>query len=263
MNKFEKNFFCQKKAKEYGLKDIALIFDKDANFPFYGLLIAEKITYDYDKESPYFEYVSYFKEDRKKGDFQDTLAYKLLFDDEVLTPCCSCEEKEEDGERIKVEKYKLIYFNSNASFLKPTVYYTYNPKDLKDKKITCEYTFVFDNKWIYTYEEVVGQGPQEEFCYPFGHFDNICDTLNDIKDFRKGINPLFFNSSTSSIKKNDKGEDIEIELEVFNINGEYNTLNIPRENWKNIPNALCSIRLVNVENENKFLNNKGNLFAML
>lgn len=99
----------------------------------------------------------------------------------------------------------------------------------------------------------MSQGPQKEFQYPFGHFDNIMDTLNDIKELRKNINPLFFNSSTSSVNI-DKNGKLKIELETFNINGEFKTLSFEGDKIKNIPNALCSIRIIGVQPENEKMN---------
>lgn len=256
MSDFIKTYKCQKSVKKYGLKDIELVFNKDVNFPYYGLLFAEKITHYYnDIEEPVFEYISYFKQDRNKINFEDTLAFKLLTDLDVVTPCVFTGEEKKDGEKIKIEKYKLIYFNLESSILKPTILYTYNPNDKIDRKITCEYTFVFDNEWIYTYEEIVGVGAQKEFQYPFGPFDNIMDTLDDIKQFRENINAIFFNSSTSNIKIDESGK-ITVELETFNINGEFKTLIFKGEELKQIPNSLCSVRLVDIESEKNDTENR-------
>lgn len=246
MSEFIKTYKCQKSTKKYGLKDIELVFNKDVDFPYYGLLFAEKITQDYDTDEPFYQYISYFKQDRKKINFEDTLAFKLLSDPDVITPCVSIQKTEENGIKTKTEKYKLIYFNLNANILKPTVLYTYNPNDIVNRRAICEYTFVFDNEWIYTYEESVGVGSQKEFQYPFGPFDNIKDTLEDIEEFRKNINPLFFNSNTSTVNIDENGK-IKIELETFNINGEFKTLKFKGDEIKKIPNALCSIRIIGIE----------------
>lgn len=237
--KFKKTFICCLEAKALGISDIELILDKDINFPYFGLLIAEKISHD-----GIYEYISHFKQDEDKLNFKDTIAYKLLMNPSIPTICSSTTT---EGNKT-IEQYKLIYFNKDSGIFKPTVLYSYNRSDQVEAEITLEYLFVFDNEWIYSYEEILHLGPQnskEESLYNVAK--NITLDLSDII-YSGNINENhFLNGPSCSVIKNDKGEKTGIELEVCNLKGEFSTIFIKKENLDKLSDSICSIRIIDVK----------------
>lgn len=252
---FKKTFFCQDKAKGLVPEKIDLLFDKDIDFPYYGLPFAEKITHvSPEKDSdPFYEYKSFFMEDRRKVKFEDTLAFKILNDPDIITPSSSG-EYEEDGEKIIREEFKLIYYNPNSSMMKPTCLNSFYFQKEKGKKTKycCEFIFVFNNEWIFLYEGRFELSNEEQkeldaltdtIANTLTPIDYIQSIINDIQDFKQGENFVFKNSPACTISVGEDGEET-IELEVFNLKGEYRTIVLTKEDFDIIPGNLCSIRFI-------------------
>lgn len=243
-----KKFLSQSGARALGLEDIELEMDKDIEFPCYGLPFAEKVVY----EDGVCDYTTYFTEDGKCSTFEETLAYKLLIDPKISTPLCHVEDTvDEKGNKITIEKYKLLYINPNASVFKPTVLYTYS-RNKNAAHITCEFLFVFEDEWIFTYEQVF-----EVTNINVSPFDFILDAMRDLENFKDKRNFFLTNSPACEIKEID-GEPV-IELEVCNLKGEFSTLDYSASQWREFINSFCSVRIIEVEEEGKNYLNLGRL----
>lgn len=235
---YQKVYKCQPSAKRYGLNDITLNFDKDINFPYYGLTFASKK----DLGNGVFEYTSLWKEDNKCADFQNTLAHKLLTDPRVKFGKQEYSEVNTDGVEIKYENYALLYYNPDCSIFKPSILFSISFKNNTTYKITYEFLFAFSDGWILPVEHVA----ETDEVLKWSNVEYWKDYLSDIEEDIC----LFLYESPSCHIENIGKEDENINLEVSNLLGDYDTLSYNKYTKQDIVNALVSVRIIDLKKRN-------------
>lgn len=228
-NKFIKEFEVQEGAKKYGLGNIILELNKNIEFPYYGLLFAQKIAIGTGK---IYEYKSFLKDDFNCLAFEDTLAFKLLKDKNLKIG------QKIDKDNPSIVNYFLIYFNYNSSIFKPTVLKSFdNLKYDFNVIINIEFLFVFEDEFISPVEHVFSLS---DIYHPSFRI-NVEDLLWSLD---KDVTAFFARSSIFSETEN--GFEIETcsvktgEIKTFSFN--YNKFNI-------LKNNLVSCRITEVKKE--------------
>lgn len=234
---YTKTYKCQLSAKRYGLEDITLNFNKNINFPYYGLTFAEKKDFN----NGVYEYVSYWKEDNKCADFKDTLAHKLLSDPRVKVGKREYTLQDENDEVIYTD-YTLLYYNPDCSIFKPSILFPISFKDNTTYKITYEFLFAFSDGWILPVEHVA----ETDEVLKWSNVEYWKDYLSDIEEDIC----LFLYESPSCHIENIGKEDENIDLEVSNLLGDYDTLSYNKYTKQDIVNALVSVRIIDLKKRN-------------
>ena len=224
---YRKTYKCQDSVYKYGLKDIILEFDKDVDFPYYGLTFAQKKDFG----NGVYEYISYLKEDETCADFRNTLAHKLLVDPKVKVAMKS-EEPDKSKKEIII-KYNLLYYNPNSGIFKPTILSPVTPDREKETKIVYEFLFAFPDGWIFPLEHVAMTGGRE-------YFPTVDFWKDELKDLNEDGFSLFANCD--ACKFDLKAQ--QLSLEVSNLKGEYTTLNYNQYTKQEITDSLVSVRIV-------------------
>ena len=228
-NKFIKVFEAQEEAKKYGLKDITLELDKNIDFPYYGLLFAQKIDIG---TGEIYEYKSFLKDDFNCLSFEDTLAFKLLKDKKIKIG------QKLDENNPQIINYFLIYFNYNSSVFKPSVLKSFsNLKYDYNIIINIEFLFVFDDEYISPIEHVFSLSDIYHPSFRINVEDLLWILDKDIPTFFAGNNMFSetengFEIETCSVKTG--------EIKTFSFN--YNKFNI-------LKNNLVSCRITEVKKE--------------
>ena len=233
---FIKTYKAQDSVRKYGLEDIQLEFDKDIDFPYYGLFFASKK----DLGNGVYEYTSYLKEDSKLADFHSTLAYKLL-----TNPKVKIATKETEQEDSKTESYSLLYYNPNSGVFKPTILAPVNNKEDIETKIIYEFLFAFDGGWLFPLEHIALTGGKD-------FFPTIDFWKDDLRDLDENALFLFANSPACNLNTKEN----KIELEVSNLKGEFATLTYDEYSKEDIVNALVSVRITGIYQRKAFSNDE-------
>ena len=232
---YQKIYKCQPSAKRYGLNDLTLNFDKDINFPYYGLTFASKK----DLGNGVFEYTSLWKEDNKCADFQNTLAHKLLTDPRVKFGKQEYSEINADGVEIKYENYALLYYNPDSSIFKPSILTPIDTRKPMTYKIVYEFLFAFPDGWIFPVEHIV----ETDEVLKWNNINYWKDYFSDIEE---DISTFFYESPACHFEN--LGTDSEkIELEVSNLSGDYTTLTYDKYSKQEIADCLSSVRIIEIK----------------
>lgn len=236
LSTFIKTYKAQDSVRRYGLDDIQLEFDKDIDFPYYGLVFASKKDFG----NGVYEYVSYLKEDSKLADFHSTLAFKMLTNPKVKI---ATKITEEDNNKIEV--YSLLYYNPNSGIFKPTILAPVNNNEDIETKIVYEFLFAFDGGWIFPLEHIAMTGGKD-------FFPTLDFWKDDLRDLDEDSFFLFANSPSCTLdRENDK-----ITLEVSNLNGEFSSLTYDTYTKQDIANALVSVRITELYQRKAYSNDE-------